>query len=458
MGFKINGLFKNQIDQAKSKAKVSFQNSGMMKAYNHHVGVAKSVTSISNFKRNAYNAGAHYTPLSKSHSKTVVNNVYKKVFNASGIMQTIEGKNRKKQRDRDLAKMKKFGIPPAPNGEAYEQNDVDYLLKQGYSKEAAIATLSKEKKYTEKIDYAPNGAVYEENDIKYLMDKEKYTKEQAIAYLAKCTKYQKATYATIKQAAKSEISNAAQTFVNNQLDEMLNVKIDEIAAKYGISTKWDDETKQKVRDIIRGHCDVTFANDKIIKNAIAKTSKEIERFFDKKIIGNVNNSANKAIKSMDRFASKIQKLDERRLKMSPEEFSEKFTQSLNHLLNHASPVNKLTKKAKQLDSLGQAFGVDLGLERQMKPVIGNVAGNISKSLSGKLYPKFTQKLKVTSKLTGSINKYKGYIKDRQKFVTERAAQWKKQAQEKIAAQEKKLITSALGSLKGVAKSFVKIKF
>lgn len=35
----------------------------------------------------------------------------------------------------------------APNGTNYDKNDIDYLTNQGYSKEDAIATLSKDKKY-----------------------------------------------------------------------------------------------------------------------------------------------------------------------------------------------------------------------------------------------------------------------------------------------------------------------
>jgi hypothetical protein len=35
----------------------------------------------------------------------------------------------------------------APNGKNYSNNDINYLIKQGYSKEAAIELLSKDKKY-----------------------------------------------------------------------------------------------------------------------------------------------------------------------------------------------------------------------------------------------------------------------------------------------------------------------
>jgi hypothetical protein len=40
----------------------------------------------------------------------------------------------------------------APNGKNYEKNDIDYLLKQGYTKEDALAFLAKDKKYAKPGD------------------------------------------------------------------------------------------------------------------------------------------------------------------------------------------------------------------------------------------------------------------------------------------------------------------
>ena len=45
----------------------------------------------------------------------------------------------------------------APNGQEYSQNDIDYLTNQGYSKDDAIATLSKDKKYVSETSTKSNG-------------------------------------------------------------------------------------------------------------------------------------------------------------------------------------------------------------------------------------------------------------------------------------------------------------
>ena len=445
MGFKINSIVREYMDEAQG----GFQHAP--EKLLHKAGVITQAADRISVNK------ASYQPLTKMHSKNVVSEVWKNVYRASGIEQALVGEATQKARERNLARMRKFGIPPAPNGEPYVQNDVDYLLKQGYTKEAAVSVLSKEKKYTEQIRYAPNGTAFEENDIAYLVT-QGYSRDEAITYLSKCPKYQKTTFATVKEAAKAEINDAARKFIDNQLDAMLDVKIDEIAAQYGVKTRWDEETKQKVRDMIRGHCDVVFANDKIVDAAVKKTAEEINRFFDEKLTENIKKAGDHAIGKLDAFSEKIQDFDKRRKAMTPEAFSEKVTQSLEHALHQSKQLASLTNRAQQIDDFGQKFGLDIGVEQHMGAAIGRVVQNIGGSLSAALYPKFTKQLDVADKVSNKIKTYEGYIRDRQKFAMERIEAWKKEAQGKMAAQEQKLITSALGSLKGAAQSAIKIKF
>ena len=78
----------------------------------------------------------------------------------------------------------------APNGMVYEENDIQYLMNNGYSIEGAIEVLSKSDKYTKMALLAPNGKPYEENDIVYLMNNG-FTREAAISYLSTADKYLK---------------------------------------------------------------------------------------------------------------------------------------------------------------------------------------------------------------------------------------------------------------------------
>ena len=106
----------------------------------------------------------------------------------------------------------------APNGKHYEANDVDYLMKKGYTYKDAIAFLAKDPKYSGKGDatHGPNGRAYEKNDIDYLM-KKGYTKEDAIAFLATDPKYKdpikandKATASTAKASTDGKTAPAEQ--------------------------------------------------------------------------------------------------------------------------------------------------------------------------------------------------------------------------------------------------------
>ena len=77
----------------------------------------------------------------------------------------------------------------SPNGKVYEENDIQYLLNQGYTIDDAIEVLSKLFKYNGNTIIAPNGKPYEQNDIDYLIDECGYDLNAAIAELSMADKY-----------------------------------------------------------------------------------------------------------------------------------------------------------------------------------------------------------------------------------------------------------------------------
>ena len=118
-----------------------------------------------------------------------------------------EAKEKEKKNGSSKDKDEEVVEEVAPNGEHYSKNDVDYLLSKGYSRKAAIELLSKDKKYTEKpkdkknedkktskyaAEVAPNGKHYTNNDIQYLLDKG-YSRQAAIELLSKDKKYTEST-------------------------------------------------------------------------------------------------------------------------------------------------------------------------------------------------------------------------------------------------------------------------
>ena len=395
------------------------------------------------------------TPTAKN-SKKVAENVLSTMFDNTGVAQSSRGARLKKKREKAKARAKKNGIPLAPNGEAYDMNDIQYLLDQKYTKEDAIAELSKQEKYTKTILEAPNGLMYEENDIKYLTDKG-YKREEAIAELAKCPKYKKMTPGDIKAANKAEIKRLSEKLVGDQVDKMLSVQIDQIAAQYGIKTKWDKETKDKVKDIIRGNCNVVFANDKIIGYAQKATEKQLNEFFDEQLKGAVNDGYSTTQAAMDDAIASINKWDKKRQALNVAQVSSFLTTGIDKILSNTNPVEKAAGKLEKLDNMGEKYGVDLGLQKEMFGVVGKISSSIGSSLGKSLQPKITKEVKIVSSVTARIKVYQDKLKKQQEKVQARLDEWKKQAQEKIKAQEQKLINSALGSLKSGIQT-MKIKF
>ena len=72
----------------------------------------------------------------------------------------------------------------------YEENDIQYLIGEGYTVDDAIIELSKSPKYNSApVRIAPNGKPYEQNDIDYLVEECCYTVEAAICELSMADKY-----------------------------------------------------------------------------------------------------------------------------------------------------------------------------------------------------------------------------------------------------------------------------
>ena len=103
----------------------------------------------------------------------------------------------------DITKQSSSGSPftgnskyTAPNGKKIKQNDIDYLVKQGYSESDAVAYLNTCDKYSAKSSYtatskrkkgdsdyvSPNGKYIKQNDIDYLV-KQGYSTKDAVDFL-----------------------------------------------------------------------------------------------------------------------------------------------------------------------------------------------------------------------------------------------------------------------------------
>jgi hypothetical protein len=115
--------------------------------------------------------------------------------------------------DSAVEKYKKNG--QAPNGMYYEDNDINYLVKElkkqnsklsdEDAKKQAIQTLSTDPKYTTDLT-APNGQKYKQNDIDYLL-KQKYSITNAISALSQTDKYKKKDDSSSSTSASTSTSS-----------------------------------------------------------------------------------------------------------------------------------------------------------------------------------------------------------------------------------------------------------
>lgn len=115
-------------------------------------------------------------------------NVWGYIATGSGAGQAVSGKTTRTAAEIVGDAGSTSCVNLAPNGRVYEENDIQYLVNQGYSVEAAIEVLSGDEKYTKPGRIAPNGKIYEQNDIDYLLG-QGYTEDAAIAFLATADKY-----------------------------------------------------------------------------------------------------------------------------------------------------------------------------------------------------------------------------------------------------------------------------
>ena len=122
---------------------------------------------------------------------------------ATDVFTSVFDKRKRGAILQDIAKQASSGSPftgnskyTAPNGLKIKQNDIDYLVKQGYSESDAVAYLGTCDKYSAKSEYtatskrkkgdsdyvSPNGKYIKQNDIDYLI-KQGYSTKDAVDFL-----------------------------------------------------------------------------------------------------------------------------------------------------------------------------------------------------------------------------------------------------------------------------------
>ena len=390
----------------------------------------------------------------KQETKKTIQDVSKNILKDYSYSRAAAQK--KKKRDKAIAEAKKKGEPLAPNGLAYENNDIKYLTSKGYTKEAAIALLAKDSKYTTKHVEAPNGAFYSENDIKYLVNNG-YTREDAIKYLSKTSKYKKASLSDIISDNKEAIKEASDNYVHDQVDKLLDKEVEKFAGKFGIKANWSAETKEKIRAMIRGEQNIVFANDEIVNGAQEATEKALNDVFDKQIHNRLNDAEKFAQAKVDDAINKIQEMDYKYLRLKTADIEKMLNGKIENQLKGSGAVQKYSNMAADLDKKLAKLHINANLQGQLGKSIERISANISKQLAEKIQPQIAKQREVVQRVTSQLQEYKKKITAIKEKALARIEGWKNEAQARIKAEEKRIINSALGSLKQ-GLSGIKLKF
>ena len=382
-----------------------------------------------------------------------------------------------------------------PNGRRYNENDINYLTKNGYSKKAAIELLSKDTKYTDPsikdaikhaigdevkasvlrtsyvqkaseqlekaakslhkkdpLTYGPNGKTYSKNDMKYLMDKG-YTKEQAADLLSKNEKYTKELdYQHLKDYS---VKNLARQVVQDQLDVAMLKSLEKCKTKYGIlgNIILNEDCILEMKAIIRGHKTAEIKNPKLMQEIRNETETKLQDLVNNqitKILGLADKgeyALNKSLEPIDKIYDKIDKFvvngsnkittiikDEKSL-------GNYITSTLESLeykqLRLESTINKI-------NTIAGTIGLDININDSLKPVVENINKKITTKLTTKLMPQITKHIKEFEKVQKKIEEARKRVNAyRDNFVKEQ----KQRLTNYVNKEASKAISSLKGSLK-----------
>ena len=382
-----------------------------------------------------------------------------------------------------------------PNGRKYSENDIAFLVKNGYTREAAIDTLSKNEKYTDPsikdaikqaigteleksvlrtsyvqkaskqlekaakslhkkdpLTYGPNGKTYSKNDIQYLTDKG-YTKEQAAELLSKNEKYTKELdYQHLKDYS---VKNLARQVVQDQLDVAMLKSLEKCKTKYGIlgNIILNEDCILEMKAIIRGHKTAEIKNPKLMQEIRSEAEAKLQDLVNNqitKILGLADKgeyALNKSLEPIDKIYEKIDKFvvngnnkittiikDEKSL-------GNYITSTLESLeykqLRLESTINKI-------NTIAGTIGLDININDSLKPVVENINRKITTKLTTKLMPQITKHIKEFEKVQKKIEEARKRVNAyRDNFV--------KEQKQRLTNYVNKEASKAIGSLKGSLK-------
>lgn len=216
-----------------------------------------------------------------------------------------------------------------------------------------------------------------------------------------------------------QVKNIAHNLIKMKLEQSLDEELDKLASGGNVS----EETKNKMRLIIRNQKAVEAMHSTLITLAEAKTEASLNKYFkelERKTFGKtgakIEKSAKKIDKKIDNVIGKIDRLDKKAQKltdMTPKKFTKYLTGNLDQLLASNTSYEKICSKldnAINNNKVSQFIGFGgFSTSQILAPVIHNIDHQIASKLTGKLQPVIQKYLGQVKGIVGTVLNFKNQV-------------------------------------------------
>ena len=212
-----------------------------------------------------------------------------------------------------------------------------------------------------------------------------------------------------------QVKNIAHNLIKKKLEQSLDEELDKLASSGNVS----EETKNKMRLIIRNQKAVEAMHSTLITLAEAKTEASLNKYFkelERKTFGKTGEKIQKSAKKIDNVIGKIDRFDKKAQKltdMTPKKFTKYLTGNLDQLLASNTSYEKICSKldnAINNNKVSQFIGFGgFSTSQILAPVIHNIDHQIASKLTGKLQPVIQKYLGQVKGIVGTVLNFKNQV-------------------------------------------------
>lgn len=243
-----------------------------------------------------------------------------------------------------------------------------------------------------------------------------------------------------------DIRELSKLVIIKRLEESMDNAIDRVGTRLNMS----EDTKIKIRSIIRGYKYSEITESPIVADAISKTEKVIADFCkqQEKIFreadkigegfSKINDKVENFSKKIDNFTKKAEDFS----KLTEEEQINKILNSITNGIKNNKGLDDFCKKVDKLINVNglykQLTGEDFNSKNMLLPILSKIEKNIGQKLEGKLKPFIDKHIEVVKKISETVKKVWEKIKEAEKHFKEMLKKYEDMAKKMAEDFTKKL--------------------